>query len=70
MCVPEVDDAVVIVVIVEVILSAVAIEIAWPSELIDAGVVIVVLIVGATPAAIDVFIGDAVVIVIHQILID
>ena len=66
----NVHDAVVVVVLVEVVLDTVRVEVAGPVELVDPAVVVVVLIIGASARPIDVLIGYPIVVVIHWILVD
>ena len=65
----HVENAVVVVVGVEVIGRSVCVDIAGPSELIDSTVVIVVLVVATGSCSVAVFVGDAVVVVVHRILV-
>ncbi len=67
--VAHVINAVTIVVVVEVILDAIVVEIARPLELVNSGVVIVVFIIAAWSCAIRIFIGHAIVVVVHWVLI-
>ena len=68
--VPEVGYAIIVVVKVEVVLEAVAVEVARPLELVNATVVVIVLVVRVRPDSISVLIGDSVVVVVHRVLVD
>ena len=70
MCVELVKDTVVVVVLVEVVLHAVAVKVAWPRELVDAPVVVVVFVVSAGAGAVAVLVGHAVVVVVEGVLVD
>ena len=65
----NVRNAIVVIVGVEVVRNSVRIQIARPRELVDAAVVIVVLIVPTGACAVVVFIGYAVVVVVHGVLV-
>ena len=65
-----VEDTVVVVVLVEVVLHAVAIKVARPRELVDAPVVVVVFVVSAGTGAIAVLIGHAIVVVVEGVLVN
>ena len=68
--VPNVVHTVAVVVEIEVVLQAVAVEIARPCELVNPAIVVVILIVGAATSAIGVVIGYSIVVVVHGILVD
>ncbi|MCS5681406.1 MAG: hypothetical protein NZ609_02535, partial [Acidimicrobiales bacterium] len=70
MLVPEVGYAVVVIVEIEVVLEAVAVEVTGPLELVNTTVVVIVLVVRVRPNSIGVLIGDSVVVVVHRILVD
>ena len=65
-----VEDTVVVVVLVEVVLHAVAVKVARPRELVDAPVVIVVFVVSAGTGAVAVLVGHAVVVVVEGVLVN
>ena len=70
MLVPDVLHAVVVVVEVEVVLKAVAVEVTRPLELVNAAIVVVVLVIGAGANSVSIIIGDAVVVVVHRVLVN
>ena len=65
----HVENAVVVVVGVKVIGRSVCVDVAGPGELIDSTVVVVVLVVATGSCSVAVFVGDAVVVVVHRILV-
>ena len=70
MLVPDVLHAVVVVIEVEIVLEAVAVEVTWPLELVNATVVVVILVIGVRANSVGVVIGDAVVVVVHRVLVN
>ena len=69
MFIPKVFDAVVVVVEVEIVLRTVAVEVTGPLELVNTSIIVVVLIIRTGPIAVGVIIGNAIVVVIHRILV-
>ena len=69
MGVGDVVNTVVVIICVEVILDAVTVKVTWPFELVNTSVVVIVFIVTSRSRAIRVFVGDAIVIVVHWILV-
>ncbi len=67
--VPEVDDAVIIVILIPVILQSVTVEITWPYELIDTCIIVIVLIIRSSSRSVNVLICDAVVVMVEGVLI-
>ena len=68
--VPQVSHAIIVIIEVEVVLQAIAVEVAGPLELVNPTVVVVVLVVGAAAGAVGVLIGYPVVVVVHRVLVD
>ena len=69
MGVADVGDAVAIVVSVKVVGRAIRIKVAGPRELVNAPVVVIVFVVATGASAIGVFVGHAVVVVVHRVLV-
>ena len=70
MRVERVKDAVVVVVLVEVILHAVTVEVARPGELVDAPVIVVVFVISAGSRPVAVLVGHTVVVVVKGVLVN
>ena len=65
----NVENAIAVIVRVKVIRHAVRVKIAGPRELVDAPIVVIVFVVSAWTCPVVVFIGHAVVVVVHGVLI-
>ena len=69
MGVAHVGDAVAVVVRVKVVGRTVRIKVAGPRELVNTTVVVIVLIVATRSSTVGVFVGDAIVVVVHGVLV-
>ena len=69
MGVAHVGDAVAVVVRVKVVRRTVRIKVAGPGKLVNTTVVVIVLIVATRSSAVGVFVGHAVVVVVHGVLV-
>ena len=69
MLVPQILDAIVIIIEVEIVLRTVAVEVTRPLELVNASIIIIVFIIRTGSIAVGVIISDTVVVVIHRVLV-
>ena len=65
----DVVNTVAVVIVVEVVLDAIVVKVTRPLELVNSCIVVVIFVVPSWPRTIAVFVGNAVVIVIHWILV-
>ena len=69
MGVSDIVNAVTVVIVIKVVLDAITVKVTWPFELVNTSVVIVVFVITSRSRAVGVFIGNAIVIVIHWVLV-
>ena len=61
----QIDHSVVVIICIPIILKAVAVEIARPHELINVGIVVIILVIGPLAGTIDIFVGNPTVIMVQ-----